>query len=313
MNGGTSRVIVGVDGTEGSIEALRWAAHEAARRRWPLSIVTCAELPLVVEAGAVGPVGVGGSGSLELIVADHEAVNQRAVALARSWGLPIAVTGETIFGAPGYALVSSSTPDDVVVVGATSHPGRISDLLGSVATVVAHRARGPVAVVHGTGRRDAAIGRIVVGVDGSEGSDRAIEAAACEAVKCGAELVLVHAWSYPYPGQRATGQRQPRDDMRLDAMRTLELAAQWADEVAPNVRCTPIVSEDSPANALIDAGRDADLIVVGTRGRGGFASLLLGSVSRTVLQHATVPVVVVPASASAASARSALELPDLGL
>ena len=64
MNGRTARVIVGVDGTEGSIEALRWAAHEAARRRWPLSIVTCAELPLAVEAGAVGAGGVGSSSSL---------------------------------------------------------------------------------------------------------------------------------------------------------------------------------------------------------------------------------------------------------
>jgi len=294
MNGRTSRVIVGVDGTEGSIEALRWGAHEAARRQWPLSLVTCAELPLAVEAGAVGAGSVGGTGSLELIIADHEAINQRAVALCRSLGLPIEVTGETIFGAPGYALVSTSTPEDVVVVGATSHPGRISDLLGSVATVVAHRARCPVVVVHGTRRRDASIGRIVVGVDGSEGSDRAIEAAAQEAVKCGAEVVLVHAWNYPYSGRRASGQREPRDDMRLDAMRTLELAAQWADEVAPSVRVTPIICEESAAKAIIDAGRDADLIVVGTRGRGGFASLLLGSVSRTVLQHATVPVVVVP-------------------
>jgi nucleotide-binding universal stress UspA family protein len=288
VNDRSARVIVGVDGTEGSIEALRWAAHEAARRRWPLAVMTCAELPLSVEAG---------TGSLEVIIADDEALNQRAVALARSFGLPIDVTGETVVGAPGSALVSASTRDDVVVVGATSHPGRLSDMLGSVATVVAHRARGPVVVVHGTGRRDAAISRVVVGVDGSEGSDRAIEAAAREAAKCGAELVLVHAWSYPYTGLRASGRHEPRDDMRLDAMRTLELATQWAEEFAPDVRCTPIISEDSPAKAIIDAGRDADLIVVGTRGRGGFAALLLGSVSRTVLQHATVPVAVVPAGA----------------
>lgn len=288
------RVVVGVDGTEGSIEALRWAAHEAARRRWPLRVITCAELPVAVEAGLVGA-GTVDEATVSGLVADRTAVNERAVQLAGSFGLSLEVSGEVVLGAAGYAITGSTESDDIVVVGATSHPGRLADVLGTVATMVAHRARGPVAVVHGTERRDAAIGRILVGVDGSPGSDAALEWAVEEAFRCSAELVLVHGWSYPYVGAR-TGISEPRNEMRLDAMRTLEASARHAKELAPSLRIHPIVCEQGPAKAIIDAAKDADLVVVGTRGHGGFAALVMGSVSRTVLQHSPVPVVVVPAS-----------------
>jgi len=288
------RIIVGVDGSEGSIEALRWAAHEAVRRQWPLHVMTCAQLPVTVEAGMVGAGAFAGS-SMDAIVHDQEQVNQRAVDLARTFGLDIVVTGETVLGAPGYAVVSSSHETDLVVVGATSHPGRLTDLLGSVPTVVAHRAKCPVVVVHGSDRRDHAVDRIVVGVDGSPNSDAALDWAIEEALRCSAELVLVHGWVYPYFGSRASG-TEPRDEMRLDAMRTLEASALHVLQVAPVLRCQSIISEEAPAKAIIDAASGADLVVVGTRGHGGFAALLLGSVSRTVLQHSTRPVAVVPYS-----------------
>jgi len=81
--------------------------------------------------------------------------------------------------------------------------------------------------------------------------------------------------------------------MRLDAMRTLEASALKAHEVASSVRCHSIITEESPAKALIDAAAEADLVVVGSRGHGGFAALMLGSVSRTVLQHSPRPVAVI--------------------
>lgn len=292
MNVRQARVIVGVDGSEGSIEALRWAAHEASRRQWPLHVMTCAQLPISIEAGMVG-VGAFAGSTMDTIVKDQELVNQRAVDLARSFGLGLLVTGETVLGAPGYALVSASHEDDLVAVGASSHSGRLADVLGSVPTVVAHRARCPVVVVHGSERRDEHLKCIVVGVDGSAGSDAALLWAAEQATRCGAELVLVHGWAYPYLGSR-TGVAEPRDEMRLDAMRTLEASALKAHEVAPSLKCHSIITEESPAKALIDAAAEADLVVVGSRGHGGFTALLLGSVSRTVLQHSPRPVVVVP-------------------
>jgi len=285
------RVIVGVDGSEGSVEALRWAAHAAARRVWPLHVMTCAQLPISIEAGMVGAGAFAGS-SMEVIVKEQEDINQRAVDLARSFGLGLTVSGETVLGAPGYALVSASHDKDLIVVGATSHPGRLTDVLGSVPTVIAHRARCPVVVVHGSDRRDEDLGRIVVGIDGSGGSIAALSWAVEESLRSDAELVLVHGWIYPYAGSRA-GITEPRDEMRLDAMRTLEAAALTVHELAPAVRCHSIITEESPAKAIIDAAADADLVVVGSRGHGGFAALLLGSVSRTVLQHSPRPVVVI--------------------
>jgi nucleotide-binding universal stress UspA family protein len=293
MTSRAPRLLVGVDGTEGSVEALRWAAHEAARRSWPLHVMTCAELPVAVEAGLIGTGAIAGQ-AMDSIVTDYEAGNQRAVNLARSFGLPIEVSGETVLGAPAYALVGAAHADDLMVVGATAHPGRLADVLGSVATIITHRAHCPVVVVHGADRRDAVVGRIVVGVDGSHGSQAALDWAIDEAMRCDAELILVHGWTYPYQGPR-TGVTEPRDDMRLDAMRTLEASALHVRELAPTLRCHSIISEQSAAKAVIDAGKEADLVVVGSRGHGGFSALLIGSVSRTVLQHADVPVAIIRA------------------
>lgn len=284
------RVIVGVDGTEGSIEALRWAAHEAARRSWQLYVMTCAELPVAVDA-ALGGYG-SDSAAMRQVATECEAVNARAVDTARAMELGVEVSGETVLGTPALALAATPRPEELLVVGPTSHPGRLTDALGSVASLVAHRSHSAVAVVHGHDHH-ADIHRIVVGVDGSAGSDAALDWAIEQALICGADLVLVHGWVYPYQGPR-TGITEPRDEMRLDAMRTLEASALRAHELAPSLRCHPLISEQSPASAIVDAALDADLVVVGSRGHGGFSSLVLGSVSRTVLQHSPVPVVVVP-------------------
>lgn len=291
MTSRSPRVIVGVDGTEGSLEALRWAAHEAARRSWQLHVMTCAELPVSVEAGLSGFGAVDGA-VVQQVVADCEQVNARAVETARALHLGIEVSGDTVLGSPAHAIAASPHEDELVVVGATSHPGRAVDVLGSVASLVAHRSHSPVTVVHGA-ESPPEIRRIVVGVDASPGSDAALDWAIEEALICEADLVLVHGWVYPYQGSR-TGITEPRDEMRLDAMRTLEACALRAHDLAPSLRCHPIISEQSPASAIVDAAADADLVVVGTRGHGGFTSLVLGSVSRTVLEHAPVPVVVVP-------------------
>jgi nucleotide-binding universal stress UspA family protein len=288
-----ARVVVGVDGCDGSIEALHWAAHEAARRGAELHVVTCAQLPVTIETGLIGAGAFAGS-SMDALVDEHKEINQQAVDRARGMGLDIAVSGETVLGAPGYALVSAAHDHDLLVLGATSHPGKLTDLLGSVATVAAHRAHGPVVVVHGSGHADRPLRRVVVGVDGSEAGDEALAWATEAALAADAELVLVHGWSYPYSGSRAAAS-EPRDDMRLDAMRLLESCTVKAHALAPALACQAIISEESPAKAILDAAADADLVVVGSRGHGGFAALLLGSVSRTVLQHAPCPVAVVRA------------------
>ena len=140
--------------------------------------------------------------------------------------------------------------------------------------------------------------RIVVGVDGSEGARVALEWALDEARLRGASVDAVHAWHSPSPvvpgrfGARPMTDEDAIDHARTAAEHVLEKELQAVD--TSGVEIEPIVPDASPANALLDIARRAELLVVGTRGHGGFAGLLLGSVSQQVSHHAPCPVVVVP-------------------
>jgi nucleotide-binding universal stress UspA family protein len=141
------------------------------------------------------------------------------------------------------------------------------------------------------------VSRIVVGVDGSAFSDDALEWAYGQARATQAELVVVHCWEYPYLGVidfvgMDEGIRETSHDAAealLDATISKLRAAHPGDDVT----LTPLLLEGSPAWTLLDAAKDADLVVVGSRGRGGLKTLLLGSVSHVVVTHAEIPVVVV--------------------
>jgi nucleotide-binding universal stress UspA family protein len=137
------------------------------------------------------------------------------------------------------------------------------------------------------------MGTIVVGIDGSEASRDALRWAHEEARLRGASLRLVHVWVYPYLGPR-TGVHEPRELMEGDAAALLADELQrFRAEVPDGVTVETRLLEGSPADGLVAESRDADLVVVGTRGRGGFSTLLLGSVSSAVAHHAHCPVVLV--------------------
>jgi nucleotide-binding universal stress UspA family protein len=145
---------------------------------------------------------------------------------------------------------------------------------------------------------------ILVGVDGSEGGEAALEFAAREAAFRGARLRVVSAWQVPAAAHGA-GFGPPLDSGTWDALRMA--AEQVADDALaavkklhPSLEGEALTFLGQPADVLLEQGADAALIVVGRRGLGGFRSLLLGSVSHQVVQHATCPVVVVnqPAPAS---------------
>ncbi|MPY94986.1 MAG: universal stress protein [Acidimicrobiia bacterium] len=139
-----------------------------------------------------------------------------------------------------------------------------------------------------------AVARIVVGVDESEPARAALEWACGEARYWeGPELVVVHAWEYPYRNERS-GRADLRAEMAEDAAAALDdLAAAARAAGGDALRITPQLVEGSPRDALVAAGQGADLLVVGNRGRGGFATMLLGSVSHQVAQHAPCAVVIV--------------------
>lgn len=138
-------------------------------------------------------------------------------------------------------------------------------------------------------------GRIVVGVDGSEGAQRALRWAVAQAVRTGSHLQVVHGWQYPYAGSTLyAGVVVDVGDLEAGARAVLDAAVADVDMSGLDAPPDLVVVEHSAALALVEAAKGADLLVVGTRGRGGFAELLLGSVSQQVVHHAPCPVVIVP-------------------
>lgn len=136
--------------------------------------------------------------------------------------------------------------------------------------------------------------RIVVGIDGSEHSRAALDVAVDEARRRGAGLDVIHAWTTPLVFAGMDAAPPPRSEWRAAAH---ELLDQVLGPVPDDVKVVRRVVEGSVAATLIEASRDADLLVVGSRGRGGFAGLLLGSTSHQVTAHAACPVLVVPTAA----------------
>lgn len=139
--------------------------------------------------------------------------------------------------------------------------------------------------------------RIVVGVDGSESSHRALEWAVDEARLRHATVEAVHAWTYSPLGT------SPYHPSVLDPSMMERIAHEVLDEAIAAVDTSGVtVSKslvcDGAATALLEEGKGADLLVVGSRGRGGFAGLLLGSVSQQIVHHARCPVVIIPAELS---------------
>jgi nucleotide-binding universal stress UspA family protein len=219
---------------------------------------------------------------------DAAAVLEKAVANALGAADAARVVRSVRQGSPARVLIDAGRGADLLVVGSRGH-GRLAGLLlGSVGSHVIAHAPCPVVVVHGS---RAATGRVVVGVDGSPESAQALRWAAEQARRTGSELRAVIAWHVP-AAYGITDRGEP--DWAAHSAHTLATTVAGAlgeDEAA---RVVQDVVEAPPTTALLSAAESADLVVVGRRGRGGFAGLRLGSVSRQVATHAPCPVVVHP-------------------
>ena len=289
----TMKIIVGVDGSEPSFEALRWAVHEARRRDADISIVSCYSVPAYGGfGGGVYPSSV----DVDTMKDAAAAVVGRAVEAVGEIDPKVDVDAFTLLASPVLGVTDSAVDGDEIVVGATGHSGLVAGLLGSVAAGVTHRAHVPVIVV--PAKSPVEIGdsmkKIVVGVDGSPEALLALDWAYREAQLSGAELTVVHAWIYPYPVSDASP-RELRKPMEFDAQNELQasLDSLGARLTGGSVAVHSKLCDDTPVEALLAECEDADLLVVGSRGRGGIRSRLLGSVSHTLVQHAMCPVVVV--------------------
>lgn len=278
-------VVVGYNGKLHGRDALKWAVAEAVRRDAPLLIVYAANHPGMT----LGP----GPGLLEpepgALDAARE-VTDRGIDEALATHRDVKVTGSTEVTSPAEALTSASVDAGLLVIGTRGRSRVLGALLGSVAFSVVAAARCPVIVVEGklSNRSTGPDRRVVVGTDGSGPADAAVEFAADRAVVTSAALQIV----------TCTGVAQESGvdtSVLLDAATSVASAA--AEQVArthPGLAVSIRVEDSAAERALVDLSADAGLVVVGTRGRGAFTGLLLGSVSHAVIHGARCPVAVVP-------------------
>ena len=292
--GAAGAVVVGIDGSAADGPVVDWGADEAHRQRSPLRLVN------VIDPGVqMTSYEVLASGSLSLAerLADEahrlvEAASTRA--RARHAGLDVAVS--TPWGPPASALVRLSDDALRMVVGGPPK-GRLERiLLGSIALPVVAHSRCPVVVVP-TGTKVLTPRRIVVGVDGSDASARAVELALQTAEACGAAVTCVLAWNLEVDDgvvvTEPSSKRWSAVEQRYSQLGHATVAPVVAQH--PGVDVDIVVRHGSPARALVEAAADleADLLAVGSRGRGGFTGLLLGSVSRRVVEQANRVVAIV--------------------
>lgn len=287
-------VLVGVDGSTASMLAVDWAVAEAKQLGWRVHIVCVYSLPTF--SGATLDGGYLAIDDKQIRVGAERVV---ADAAARTEGSGVVVTTAVEPGDSTGVLLELSRQAGLIVIGKEGGTPFADRILGAVSTSLAPRAHCSTVIVpvHGEAHPlRLPVRRIVVGVDGSASAKRALKRAIREAEVWGAELTAVAA----VPVAQGAGAMAwvpaniDRDELLADVRAGLDVAVDQAlGDSRVTVRRHAL--DGSPAALLTEFSTAVDLLVVGTRGRGGFAGLLLGSTSQTVIAHADCPVMVVPA------------------
>ncbi|NLU78680.1 universal stress protein [Micromonospora sp. HNM0581] len=283
-------VVVGVDGSEPARAALRLAATLAASHDRPLRVVHAFIWPTLHSP--VRPVtdSVPDGG----LRARAQRLVAAAVDEAEATAAGLRVTGEIVDGDATAVLLAEAHTAAMVVLGDRGGGGFAALIVGSVAVKLAAYADCPVLVARGVPHPD---GAVVVGVDGSELSRRAVEFAVHEAARRGATVLALHA--YRHPVSTGPGDMQPlvydESELRADEDRAVAESIAGLTERYPEVTIIRESVRGRAARILTDASRQAQLIVVGGHGRAEATGMLLGSVSQSLLHHSHCPVAVVRA------------------
>ncbi|MBP2705087.1 universal stress protein [Microbispora sp. RL4-1S] len=297
-------VLVGYDGSPAGEAALRWAVEEARLRGAPLTVchAWCWSYPFRPPDEK----------TLEVLRCLGAMVADEGVRKAHSFAEGLEVRWHLKRGWPAAVLLEASRDADLVVLGSRGHAGFDDVMVGSTAVQVPARGDRPVVVVRsaerqpvetrgsrgegpseGQGERRGA--RVVVGVDGSPASEAALGFALAEAELRDGRVEAVCGWWDPgvLPGPERLPFVRP-ETLRAEAIERFEHAvAGWKAE-HPKVPIETRFVVETPRRALLDAAKDADLLVVGSRGIGSSPKLLLGPVTQTALHEAPCPVAVVP-------------------
>jgi nucleotide-binding universal stress UspA family protein len=283
-------IVVGYDASAGARAALRWAVDEAHRRHAPLRVVCAMEGAL---PGPVFPMPWAYTGQTRRVRAQSALAD--AVAEAASARPGVEVSGCLLDGSAVLVLCEQSRTARMIVLGSRGLGGFTGLFVGSASVAVAAHAGCPVVVVR-DGDPEQRTGKpVLVGLDDSAESQLALSFAAEEAAVRGVGVVALRAWT-------AVSQVPWRSDVRPAGVEPAEVKTAewrllsasvrgWSDRY-PSVPLTTRLVAGDARRTLAEASGDAQLVVVGSRGRGGFAGLVLGSVSQYLLQHARCPVAV---------------------
>lgn len=263
-------IVVGVSTTPDGQQALRWATDEAIRRELPLRVV-------LAQDGPAEPARLAYDNAMAYV---HDRVGAGRV------------SGSFVSTRPALALVEESAGAELVVLGSRSRSTVAAVMLGSVSCAVAAHAAGPVVVVRNS-RHVPAVDRIVAGFDGSPESDAALAFAFEEAALRGSPLDVVYVWQQVPALDPAAWTMDRAETEREDRRRELRERVTPYQDKHPKVAAATHVLEGRPATLLTRQSDTARMVVVGSRGHGGIAGLLLGSVSQALLHHAQSTVAVI--------------------
>jgi nucleotide-binding universal stress UspA family protein len=290
----TGRIVVGIDGSQSSGNALEWAVARARLGGEQLELVNAYSFTPALDF--YGYHGLAASQQVDWFIEFSEQLLQAAAARVRELAPDLTCTLTSKMGHPAHMLAAASEAADGVVVGRRGLGSAASALLGSVSNQLTIQAKCPVIVV--AEGEVATTGPIVVGVDGSEFGTNALRYAIAEAAVRNTSVRAVTAYDALQPRVFALADAElvtrMRADVEAEAAGTITRAL---DEVrgteAASVRVDPVAVEGRAADAILAHADDAQLIVVGTHGKGLVRRVLLGSVSRQVLNDANRPVAVV--------------------
>ncbi|GGI94220.1 universal stress protein [Streptomyces brasiliensis] len=284
-------VVVGVDGAPSSLAAVAEAAREARWRGAGLRVVHAFLWPAMHVPMGPSPLGPKEGGLRNMV----QRLIAEAVERARTVAPDVDVTHAVVTGEPLTVLTAESRAAELVVVGSRGMGGFVGLLIGSTAVHLAAHGRCPVLVVREEPHAD---GPVVLGVDGSVAGEKAVDFAFAEAARREVPLVALHAWTtwnapMQEPQDASVPYANPPGVLAEEERRLLSEALAGRQERYPGVVVEQKTVRGGAREALIEASRSAQLVVVGARGRGGLTGLLLGSVSQALLHHAQCPVAVV--------------------
>lgn len=284
-------VIVGIDGSDRDASCIAWAAGSAQRNNRPLHLLHAQDV--AVELAAANPIAARGLAFAPDLVLEDKVLEHALERVRADWP-DLQVTGSEPWMHPEEALIEASDHGYLIVVGATRIHGLERLLLGRSALAVSLHARCPVVIMPEGGRTDAD-GPVVLGYDGSDGALAAAERAFWIADLRGSSVRTVTSWlTEVVDGVVVTTPGTPgwekveRGYTKMVEKGLTDLRAKY-----PNVDVEIRVVRGPSADVLVQESADASLLVVGSRGRGGFRGMLLGSVSHKVIETSHAPVMVI--------------------